>query len=253
MTTAGVSNTDVGDVESKEPRLGVPSSSLYDVTSTQTSTGSVNSAADSYTIGGFAMLTGMMFGEVHPGGVGTGLYSMLLFAVITVFIGELMVGRTPEYLGKKIQATEVKLATLGVLVMPMTVLVLTAIHGDQCRPDRAATMPARTGLRSIRLHLADQQRWLGVRKDDANTPFYNITGTIGLLFGQLRDHRAGAGAGRKDGRQRGRADGLGTFRTDKPMFAGLLTAVVLIVGALASSRRSRLDQSSNKSAAGSFC
>ena len=94
MAAAGVSDTNVGNMEGKETRFGVPSSSLYNVTSTQTSTGSVDSAADSYTpIGGFAMLTGMMLGEVSPGGVGTGLYSMLLFAVITVFIGGLMVGR----------------------------------------------------------------------------------------------------------------------------------------------------------------
>ena len=90
MAAAGISDTNVGNVEGKETRFGVPSSALYNVTSTQTSTGSVDSAADSYTpIGGFAMLTGMMLGEVSPGGVGTGLYSILLFAVITVFIGGL--------------------------------------------------------------------------------------------------------------------------------------------------------------------
>lgn len=118
MAAAGVVHQPLGNMEGKETRFGTPSSSLYNVTSTQTSTGSVDSAADSYTpMGGFGMITGMMLGEVSPGGVGTGLYSMLLFAVITVFIGGLMVGRTPEYLGKKIQAKEVKLAALGVLVM----------------------------------------------------------------------------------------------------------------------------------------
>jgi K+-transporting ATPase ATPase A chain len=128
LQAAGISDQGVGNLEGKETRFGVPSSAPYDVTSTQTSTGSVDSAADSYTpIGGFALLAEMMLGEVSPGGVETGLYSILLFAVITVFIGGLMVGRTPEYLGKKIQAKEVKLAALGILVMPITVLVLTAV------------------------------------------------------------------------------------------------------------------------------
>ena len=104
-----------GNMEGKEVHFGDTSSALYAVSSTQTSTGSVDSAEDSYTpMGGFAVLTGMMLGEVSPGGVGTGLYSILLFAIITVFIGGLMVGRTPEYLGKKIQAREVKLAALGI-------------------------------------------------------------------------------------------------------------------------------------------
>ncbi len=102
-------------MEGKEVRFGDTSSALYATTSTQTSTGSVDSAEDSFTpMGGFAVLTGMMLGEVSPGGVGSGLYGMLLFAIIAVFIGGLMVGRTPEYLGKKIQAREVKLAALGV-------------------------------------------------------------------------------------------------------------------------------------------
>ena len=110
--------------------------------STQTSTGSANSAYDSFTpIGGGALLTGMMIGEVTPGGVGSGMYTILIYAIIAVFIGGLMVGRTPEYLGKKIQATEVKLAGLGTLVMPIAVLVVTglavAVHAGQIGPRTA--------------------------------------------------------------------------------------------------------------------
>ncbi|MGH9095751.1 MAG: potassium-transporting ATPase subunit KdpA, partial [Acidimicrobiales bacterium] len=119
VVAAGLSHQPTGNMEGKEVRFGDTSSVLYNVTSTQTSTGSVDSANDSYTpIGGMGLLTGMMLGEVTPGGTGAGLYGMLLFAIIAVFLGGLMVGRTPEYLGKKIQAREVKLAALGVLVMP---------------------------------------------------------------------------------------------------------------------------------------
>jgi potassium-transporting ATPase potassium-binding subunit len=235
MSAAGVSDTHIGNMEGKETRFGVPSSSLYNVTSTQTSTGSVDSAADSYTpVGGFAMLTGMMLGEVSPGGVGTGLYSMLLFAVITVFIGGLMVGRTPEYLGKKIQATEVKLAALGVLVMPMTVLILTAIAAAISAGRMGPLNAGPHGFSEILYAYTSQTNNNGSAFGglSANTPFYNITGTIGLLLGRFAIIvPVLALAGRMAAKEMVPA-GSGTFRTDKPMFAGLLTAVVLIVGAL---------------------
>ena len=235
MTAAGVSDTNVGNMEGKETRFGVPSSSLYNVTSTQTSTGSVDSAADSYTpIGGFAMLTGMMLGEVSPGGVGTGLYSMLLFAVITVFIGGLMVGRTPEYLGKKIQATEVKLATLGVLVMPMTVLVLTAIAAAISAGRIGPLNAGPHGFSEILYAYTSQTNNNGSAFGglSANTPFYNITGTIGLLLGRFAIIVPVLALAGRMAAKEVVPTGSGTFRTDKPMFAGLLTAVVLIVGAL---------------------
>src|ERR1019366_758544 len=117
IAAAGIHST-VGNMEGKDVRFGDTSSALYNVASTQTSTGSIDSASDSYTpIGGMGLLTGMMLGEVTPGGTGTGLYTILLYAIIAVFLGGLMIGRTPEYLGKKIQAAEVKLAGLGALVM----------------------------------------------------------------------------------------------------------------------------------------
>jgi K+-transporting ATPase ATPase A chain len=235
MSAAGVSDTHVGNMEGKETRFGVPSSSLYNVTSTQTSTGSVDSAADSYTpIGGFAMLTGMMLGEVSPGGVGTGLYSMLLFAVITVFIGGLMVGRTPEYLGKKIQATEVKLATLGVLVMPMTVLILTAIAAAISAGRMGPLNAGPHGFSEILYAYTSQTNNNGSAFGglSANTPFYNITGTIGLLLGRFAIIVPVLALAGRMAAKEVVPTGSGTFRTDKPMFAGLLTAVVLIVGAL---------------------
>lgn len=240
VAAAGVSQTsgiagDVGNMEGKEVRFGDTTSALYAVSSTQTSTGSVDSAEDSYTpMGGFALLTGMMLGEVSPGGVGSGLYTILLFAIVTVFIGGLMVGRTPEYLGKKIQAREVKLASLGVLVMPVTVLILTAIavsvHAGRIGPLNAGPH----GFSEILYDFTsvtnnNGSAFAGI---SANTAFYNVINTFGLLLGRFAIivpvlALAGALAAKRPV-----AASAGTFRTDAPMFMGLLTGVVLIVGAL---------------------
>ncbi len=156
VAAAGVHST-VGNMEGKEVRFGDTTTALFGVSSTMTSTGSADGAYDSFTpVGGLGLLTGMMLGEVTPGGTGSGLYTMLVYAIIAVFIGGLMIGRTPEYLGKKIQAREVKLAGLAALVMPVIVLIFTAIavslavgrigplnarppwiHRDPLRPDFA--------------------------------------------------------------------------------------------------------------------
>jgi len=235
VAAAGQVYQPTGNMEGKEVRFGDTSSALYATASTQTSTGSVNSAEDSYTpIGGFAVLTGMMLGEVSPGGVGTGLYSILLFAIITVFIGGLMVGRTPEYLGKKIQSREVKLAALGVLVMPVVVLVLTAI-AVSVGAGRAG--PLNAGPHGFSEILYD---FTSVTNNNgsafaglsANTPFYNVINTVGLLLGRFAIivpvlALAGALAVKEKV-----AAGAGTLRTDNPMFVGLLVGVILIVGAL---------------------
>ncbi len=235
VAAAGQTYQPTGNMEGKEVRFGDTSSALYATASTQTSTGSVDSAEDSYTpIGGFAVLTGMMLGEVSPGGVGTGLYSILLFAIITVFIGGLMVGRTPEYLGKKIQSREVKLAALGVLVMPIVVLVLTAI-AVSVGAGRAG--PLNAGPHGFSEILYDftsvtnnnGSAFAGI---SVNTPFYNIINTVGLLLGRFAIivpvlALAGALAVKEKV-----AAGAGTLRTDKPMFVGLVVGVILIVGAL---------------------
>ena len=235
VVAAGQTYQPTGNMEGKEVRFGDTSSALYATASTQTSTGSVDSAEDSFTpIGGFAVLTGMMLGEVSPGGVGTGLYSILLFAIITVFIGGLMVGRTPEYLGKKIQSREVKLAALGVLVMPIVVLVLTAI-AVSVGAGRAG--PLNAGPHGFSEILYDftsvtnnnGSAFAGI---SANTPFYNVINTVGLLLGRFAIivpvlALAGALAVKEKV-----AAGAGTLRTDNPMFVGLVVGVILIVGAL---------------------
>jgi potassium-transporting ATPase potassium-binding subunit len=235
VAAAGMTRQPTGNMMGKEVRFGDTSSALYATASTQTSTGSVDSAEDSYTpMGGFAVLTGMMLGEVSPGGVGSGLYTILLFAIVTVFIGGLMVGRTPEYLGKKIQSKEVKLAALGVLVMPIAVLILTAIavsvHDGQVGPLNHGPhgfSEILYAFTSVTNNNGSAFAGIGV-----NTAFYNIIETFGLLLGRFAIMvpvlaLAGALAAKEPV-----AESAGTFRTDKPMFMGLLTGVVLIVGAL---------------------
>jgi potassium-transporting ATPase potassium-binding subunit len=235
VAAAGLTHQPTGNMEGKEVRFGDTSSALYATASTQTSTGSVDSAEDSYTpMGGFAVLTGMMLGEVSPGGVGSGLYTILLFAIITVFIGGLMVGRTPEYLRKKIQSREVKLAAFGVLVMPIVVLILTGIavsvHAGRIAPLNAGPH----GFSEILYDFTsvtnnNGSAFAGI---SVNTAFYNIINTFGLLLGRFAIMvpvlaLAGSLAAKDTV-----AESAGTFRTDKPMFVGLLVGVVLIVGAL---------------------
>ena len=212
VAAAGQTYQPTGNMEGKEVRFGDTSSALYATASTQTSTGSVDSAEDSFTpIGGFAVLTGMMLGEVSPGGVGTGLYSILLFAIITVFIGGLMVGRTPEYLGKKIQSREVKLAALGVLVMPIVVLVLTAI-AVSVGAGRAG--PLNAGPHGFSEILYD---FTSVTNNNGSA-FAGISVNTAVLQRHqhgwpaarpLRHHRPGAGPGRSAG---GQGKGGGTAR-----------------------------------------
>jgi K+-transporting ATPase ATPase A chain len=235
VAAAGVTHQPAGNMEGKEVRFGDTSSALYNVTATQTSTGAVNSTMDSYTpMGGFATLTGMMLGEVTPGGTGSGLYTILLFAIITVFIGGLMVGRTPEYLGKKIQAREVKLAAFGVLVMPITVLVLAGIavsvHAGRVAPLNAGPHGFSEILYTFTSVTNNNgSAFAGI---SVNTAFYNVITTFGLLLGRFAIvvpvlALAGALAAKEPV-----PASAGTFRTDQPMFAGLLVGVILIVGAL---------------------
>ena len=235
VAAAGLSHQPAGNMEGKEVRFGDTSSALYATASTQTSTGSVDSAEDSYTpMGGFAVLTGMMLGEVSPGGVGSGLYTILLFAIVAVFIGGLMVGRTPEYLGKKIQAREVKLAGLGVLVMPITVLILTAIavsvHAGRVGPLNAGPH----GFSEILYDFTsvtnnNGSAFAGI---SVNTAFYNVINTFGLLLGRFAIMIPVLALAGSLAVKEPVAASAGTFRTDAPMFVGLLTGVVLIVGAL---------------------
>ena len=235
VTAAGLTHQTSGNMVGKEVRFGDTSSVLYNIASTQTSTGSVNSASDSYNpMGGFATMTGMMLGEVSPGGVGSGLYTILLFAIIAVFIGGLMVGRTPEYLGKKIQASEVKLATLGALVMPITVLILTAVavslHSGQVGPLNKGPHGFSEILYAFTSVTNNNgSAFAGI---NSNTAFYNILETVGLILGRFAIIIPTLALAGTLGAKNVVPASLGTFRTDKPIFVGLLIGVILIVGAL---------------------
>ena len=235
VAVAGLRRQPTGNMEGKEVRFGDTSSAFYNITSTQTSTGSVDSANDSYTpMGGFALMTGMMLGEVSPGGVGSGLYTILPFAIITVFIGGLMVGRTPEYLGKKIQVREVKLAAFGVLVMPIVVLMLTAIavsvHAGRAGPLNAGPHGFSEILYAFTSVTNNNgSAFAGL---NSNTAFYNITETVGLLLGRFAIIIPVLALAGTLAAKNVVPASLGTFRTDKPMFIGLLIGVIMVVGAL---------------------
>jgi K+-transporting ATPase ATPase A chain len=235
VAAAGLTSQPTGNMEGKEVRFGDTSSALYATASTQTSTGSVDSAEDSYTpMGGFAVLTGMMLGEVGPGGVGSGLYTILLFAIITVFLGGLMIGRTPEYLGKKIQSREVKLATFGVLVMPVTVLILTGIavslHAGRAGPLNSGPHGFSEILYAFTSVTNNNgSAFAGL---SANTAFYNNIETIGLLLGRFAIMVPVLALAGTLAAKEVVPTSAGTFPTDKPIFIGLLIGVILIVGAL---------------------
>ncbi|MHB8681376.1 MAG: potassium-transporting ATPase subunit KdpA [Acidimicrobiales bacterium] len=224
-----------GNMVGKEVRFGVLPTSLYDIASTQTSTGSVSGANDSFTpIGGFGLLSGMMLGEVTPGGTGSGLYTILLMALIAVFLGGLMIGRTPEYLGKKIQAKEVKLAAFGVLVMPITVLILTgvavAIHAGRAGPGNAGPH----GFTEILYALTSQANNNGSAFAglSGNTTFYNVIGSIAMLLGRFAIMVPALALGGVLAAKNVVPAGLGTFRTDTPLFVGLVVGVIVIIGGL---------------------
>ena len=235
VAAAGQVHQPTGNTTGKEVRFGDTSSALFGVSSTMTSTGSADAAYDSFNpMGGFGLLTGMMLGEVSPGGVGSGMYTILLFAIIAVFIGGLMIGRTPEYLGKKIQAREVKLAGLGVLVMPIVVLVLTAIAVSTAAGRAGPLNAGPHGFSEILYAMTSQGNNNGSAFGGltGDTNFYNIVGSIAMLLGRFAIMipvlaLAGALAAKNVV-----PHSLGTFKTDNTMFIGLLLGVIIIVGGL---------------------
>jgi K+-transporting ATPase ATPase A chain len=237
LTAAGLTSQQQsgGNLEGKETRFGPAVSALFDISATTTSTGSIDGQNDSYTpIGDAGLLTGMMLGEVEPGGVGSGLYTILLFAVVAVFIGGLMVGRTPEYLGKKIQSREVKLASIGVLMMPVTVLAFTAL---------AVAVPA--GVSSIFNHgphgfseilyaYVSQTNNNGSAMGglDGNTVFWNLTGAAAMILGRLGIILPVLALGGALAAKKYVPDSVGTMRSDTPVFVGLLVGTIILVGGL---------------------
>ncbi|CDG81351.1 potassium-transporting ATPase subunit KdpA [Janthinobacterium agaricidamnosum] len=224
-----------GNMEGKETRFGISSSSLFAAITTAASCGAVNSMHDSYMpLGGMVPLLLMQFGEVVFGGVGTGLYGMLMFAILAVFIAGLMIGRTPEYLGKKIQAYEMKMVSLAILVTPALVLTGTAIAVMVDAGKAGVANPGAHGFSEIlyAFSSAANNNGSAFAGLSANTPFYNIMLAIAMWFGRFAVIvPVLAVAGSLASKQRLSAN-AGTMPTHGAMFISLLIGVVILVGVL---------------------
>jgi K+-transporting ATPase ATPase A chain len=224
-----------GNMEGKEVRFGTGATALFATITTSASCGAVNGMHDSFTpLGGLVPLWMIELGEVVFGGVGSGLYGMLLFALIGVFIGGLMVGRTPEYLGKKIEAFEVKMASIAILLPSAAILIGTAVAVLSATATASISNPGPHGFTQIlyAFSSATQNNGSAFGGLNANIPFYNyglalvmIVGRFGMIFPVL----AIAGS---LGRKKFTPTGLGTLPTHTPLFVAVLVGVVLLVGAL---------------------
>ncbi len=224
-----------GAMEGKETRFGIANSVLWAGATTSASNGSVNAMHSSLSpIAGGVALLNMLLGEVIFGGVGAGLYGMLVFVILTVFIAGLMVGRTPEYLGKKIEAREVQMATLAVLFPAASILIFTALASalEAGLSSRLSSGPHGFSEILYAYTSATANNGSAFAGLNANTPFYNFTLGLALWVGRFGViipvmAIAGSMAGKTAA-----PPSPGTFPTDKPLFAGMLIAVVVIVGAL---------------------
>ena len=224
-----------GNMEGKETRFGIVASSLFATITTAASCGAVNAMHDSFTpMGGLAPMLQMQLGEVVFGGVGAGLYGMLLFAILAVFVSGLMIGRTPEYLGKKIEPYEMKMVVLGLLAAPLTVLIGTAISVMTEAGQAGVFNPSAHGFSEIlyAFSSAANNNGSAFAGLGANTPFYNVMLGIAMLlgrFGVILPVLALAGSLAKKPRL---PVNNGTLPTTTPLFVGLLIGTVLLVGAL---------------------
>lgn len=225
-----------GNMEGKEVRFGIADSVLWGVATTDASNGSVNSMHDSYTpLGGMVLLLNILLGEVIFGGVGAGLYGMLIFIILTVFIAGLMVGRTPEYLGKKIEAFDIKMTVLAILVMPLLILGFTAISVSM--PELGLSSRNNMGAHGLTEILYAYSSGAGNNGSafaglNANTLWYNATIGISMLFGRFFVILPALAIAGNLARKKAVPPSLGTFPVTTPLFAVLLVSVILIVGAL---------------------
>jgi potassium-transporting ATPase potassium-binding subunit len=221
-----------GAMEGKEVRFGIPGSSLFAGSTTTTSTGAVNSFHDSFTaFGGGILLFNMMLGEVVPGGVGAGLYGILVLAILTVFIGGLMVGRTPEYLGKKIRPAEMKWAALYILATPACALIGAAASLGFPGPQRAIFNSGPHGLTEVMYAYASMANNNGSAFAGLGTvnTWYQITGGIVMLIARFAPEIFVLALAGSLARQQPVPASLGTLETHKPLFAGLLVGVIIIL------------------------
>jgi potassium-transporting ATPase potassium-binding subunit len=221
--------------EGTDTRFGVLQSATFGAATTLTSTGAVDSFHDSYTsLGGGLQMLNMMFGEIAPGGTGSGLYGILILAVITVFVAGLMVGRTPEYLGKKIGAREMKFASLYLLTTPTLVLVGAA--ASMANPTARASM-LNTGAHGLSEVLyaftsASNNNGSAFAGISVNTPWYNTTLGLAMLLGRFLPMIFVIGLAGSLARQKPVPESSGTLKTYQPLFIGMLVGVIVIVVAL---------------------
>jgi potassium-transporting ATPase potassium-binding subunit len=224
-----------GNMEGKEVRLGIARSALFAAGTTATSCGAVNSMHDSYTpLGGLVPLFLIQFSETILGGVGSGLYGMLIFVIVAVFIAGLMVGRTPEYLGKKIESYEVKMASLVVLIMPLVVLGSTAVAVVVEPGVKGIANPGAHGFSEILYAFTSQgnnngSAFAGLA---ANSPFYSVLGGIAMLVSRFWLAIPTLAIAGSLAKKKQVPAGPGTLPTHTPLFVVLLLGVVVLVGAL---------------------
>ena len=224
-----------GNMEGKESRFGIVNSALWASATTAASNGSVNSMHDSYTpLGGVVPLFLMQFGEVIFGGVGSGLYGMVVCAIIAVFIAGLMVGRTPEYLGKKIEPCEMKMASLLILIMPIIVLSFTALAISTDLGRSSILNPGAHGFSEVLYAFTSQgnnngSAFAGL---NVNTPFYNLTGAMAMLLSRFWLAVPTLALAGSLARKKHVPAGPGTLPTDTPLFVLLLIGVIVMVSAL---------------------
>lgn len=225
----------IGSLEGKESRFGSVASALWAVATTAASSGSVNAMHDSFSaLGGLVPMFNMMLGEVIFGGIGAGLYGLLLFVLITVFLAGLMIGRTPEYLGKKLEAREVRLLVVTLLVMPLGVLVLTALAASLPGAAASVSNPGGHGFSQLLYNYTSVTANNGSAFGgfSANTPYHNLMMSLAMLlgrFGYILPVLAISGglAAKKSAPQ-----GSNSFPTHGPLFVVLLSVIILVVGGL---------------------
>lgn len=224
-----------GAMEGKEQRFGVGASSIFAVSTTLTSTGAVDSFHSSFTgLGGGLTILGMQLGEIAPGGTGSGLYGMLIMAVIAVFVAGLMVGRTPEYLGKKIGTREIKFAACYILVTPALVLVFTAAAMALPTPGNSMTNSGAHGFSEILYAYtsASNNNGSAFAGLNADTQWFNSTLGIAMLLGRFLPMVFVLALAGSLAEQQPVPATAGTLRTEKPLFTGLLVGVILIITGL---------------------
>ena len=224
-----------GNMEGKEARFGIAQSALWATATTAASNGSVNAMHDSFTpLGGLGPLVLIQLGEVIFGGVGSGLYGMLVFVIVTVFIAGLMVGRTPEYLGKKIEAFEIKMASIALLAPSVMVLLGTAIAVATDGGRAGVFNPGPHGFSEVLYNLssASNNNGSAFGGRSTNTPFYNLLLGVCMLVGRYWIAIPVLALAGSLAKKRVVAAGPGTFPTHTPLFVALLLAMVVLVGAL---------------------